>query len=134
MAKLETIEGIGGIYANKLREAGIATTEALLEQGATPKGRKEIGQKTGIGDALILKWVNRADLFRIKGIGEEYADLLEAAGVDTVPDLARRKAENLYKKMVEVNEAKQLVRQVPAQSQVGDWIKQAKKLPRVMTY
>lgn len=134
MAKLETIEGIGGTYAKKLQKAGVATTQALLEQGATPKGRKEIAAKTGIGDTLILKWVNRADLFRIKGIGEEYADLLEAAGVDTVPDLARRKAENLYKKMVEVNEAKQLVRQVPAQSQVGDWIKQAKKLPRVMTY
>ena len=134
MAKLETIEGIGETYANKLREAGIVTTEALLEQGATPKGRKEIAQKTGIGDSLILKWINRADLFRIKGIGEEYADLLEAAGVDTVPDLARRKAENLYQKMVEVNTAKKLVRQVPAQSQVGDWIEQAKKLRRVMTY
>lgn len=134
MTKLETIEGIGGTYAKKLRKAGIATTEALLGQGATPKGRKEIAQKTGIGDALVLKWVNRADLFRIKGIGEEYADLLEAAGVDTVPELARRNAENLHRKIVEVNEAKKLVRQVPAQSQVSNWIGQAKNLPRVMTY
>ncbi len=134
MTKLINIEGIGEVYAGKLKKAGIETTEALLEKGSTPKGRKELAQATGIGDAWILKWVNRADLFRIKGIGEEYSDLLEAAGVDTVPELAQRNPENLFAKLGEVNAAKKLVRKLPAVSQVSDWIEQAKALPRVMTY
>jgi predicted flap endonuclease-1-like 5' DNA nuclease len=134
MTKLTTIEGVGETYAAKMKNAGIETTEALLEKGSTPKGRKEIAQATGIGDAWILKWVNRADLFRIKGIGEEYSDLLEAAGVDTVPELAQRNPENLYAKLGEVNAAKKLVRKIPALTQVNDWIEQAKALPRVMTY
>jgi len=134
MAKLTTVEGIGEVYAQKLKEAGIETTEALLEKGATRRGRQEIAQQTGISETLILKWVNRVDLFRIKGIGEEYADLLEAAGVDTVPELAQRNPENLYQKLVEVNEAKKLVRQLPSQAQVADWVEQAKQLPRVITH
>ena len=110
MAKLIDVEGIGPVYAQKLKAAGIATTNVLLQQGATPKGRKSIAEKTGISDALILTWVNHVDLFRIKGVGEEYADLLEKAGVDTVVELAQRKAENLFEKMGQVNEKKRLVR------------------------
>jgi len=134
MTALIDIEGIGEVYAQKLKEAGISTIEALLEQGATRQGRQEIAEKTDISDKLILRWVNHADLFRIKGVGEEYADLLEAAGVDTVPELAQRNPENLYKKMGETNQEKKLVRHLPAQSQVADWIEQAKQLPRVLSY
>jgi predicted flap endonuclease-1-like 5' DNA nuclease len=134
MAKLVAIEGVGEVYAQKLSAAGITTTDALLKAGATPRGRQEIEEKTGIGHALILKWVNRVDLFRIKGISEEYSDLLEAAGVDTVPELAGRNAANLVAKLQEVNAQKKLVRKLPAESQVKDWIGQAKTLPRVITY
>lgn len=134
MAKLVDVEGIGKQYALKLKKAGMATTDALLKKGATPKGRKEIAEKSGIGDSLILQWVNHVDLYRIKGVGSEYSDLLEAAGVDTIPELAQRVADNLLKKMEEVNKAKKLVRRLPVKSQVEDWIKQAKKLPRVITY
>ena len=134
MTKISDIEGIGATYGQKLSEIGIKTIEALLKQGATKKGRQEIAEKSSIADKQILKWVNRADLSRVKGIGEEYADLLEVAGVDTVPELGQRNAENLYNKMVEVNAEKKLVRQVPAQSKVEDWVKQAKGLERVVTY
>lgn len=134
MAKLTTVEGIGPVYAQKLQEVGIETTDALLEKGATSQGRKALAEETGISGKLILEWVNHVDLFRVRGIGEEYADLLEAAGVDTVPELAQRNAENLYAKLKEVNEAKNLVRKLPAQSQVGNWVEQAKGLPRKITY
>ena len=134
MTKLVEIEGIGEKYAAKLKAAGIATAEALLEKGTTPKGRKELAEASDIGDALILEWVNHIDLFRIKGVASEYADLLEEAGVDTVPELAQRNAENLFNKMIEVNAAKKLVRRLPVLSQVVDWIEQAKKLPRVINY
>lgn len=134
MAKLLIVEGIGDVYAKKLEDAGISTTEALLEKGSTPKGRKDLAEETGISGKLILEWVNHADLFRIKGVGEEYSDLLEEAGVDTVPELAQRNAANLYAKIVEVNEAKEIVRRLPAQSQVAGWIEQAKALPRVINY
>jgi predicted flap endonuclease-1-like 5' DNA nuclease len=134
MANLLTIEGVGEVYAAKLREAGIATTDVLLEEGKTPKGRQAIAAKTGIAGALILEWVNHVDLFRIKGVGEEYADLLEEAGVDTVPELAQRKAENLHAALAAVNEKKKLVRQLPTLAQVGQWIEQAKALPRIVTY
>jgi len=134
MTKLETIEGIGGAYAEKLEQAGVVSLEALLEQGKTPKGRANLAEKTGISGKLVLKWVNRADLFRVKGIGEEYADLLEVAGVDTVPELAQRNAENLYNKMTEVNKERKLARRLPSQAQVAEWIDQAKALPRVLTY
>ena len=134
MANLLTVEGIGEVYAQKLKEAGIGSTQALLAAGATPEGRKEIAAKTGIGDSLILRWVNHVDLFRIKGVGEEYSDLLEAAGVDTVVELAQRVAANLYAKLVEVNQAEKRVRKLPTAAQVKDWIKQAKKLPRKISY
>jgi predicted flap endonuclease-1-like 5' DNA nuclease len=134
MAKLTKVEGIGESYAQKLQEAGIRTTQALLKKGTSPQGRKEIAEKTGISGTLILRWVNRVDLFRIKGVGEEYSDLLEASGVDTVPELAQRNPENLYQKMVAVNQDKKLVRQLPNQAQVSNWIEQAKRLPRVITY
>jgi predicted flap endonuclease-1-like 5' DNA nuclease len=134
MANLLMVEGIGPVYAEKLRAAGVGTTDALLAQGATPKGRKDLAEKAGIGDKLILEWVNHVDLFRIKGVGEEYSDLLEEAGVDTVPELAQRNAANLYAKMQQVNAEKELVRRLPTLNQVGDWIEQAKALPRVITY
>ena len=134
MAKILDIEGIGDVYAKKLVAAGITTTQALLKKGATPKGRKELEAQTGISGKLILEWVNHADLFRIKGVAEEYSDLLEEAGVDTVVELAQRNAANLYAKILEVNEAKQLVRRVPSQAEIEDWVAQAKGLPRVVTY
>jgi predicted flap endonuclease-1-like 5' DNA nuclease len=134
MTKIIDVEGIGKKYTDKLSKAGIRSTEALLKAGATPKGRKELAEKTGIGDALILEWVNHVDLFRIKGVGSEYSDLLEEAGVDTIPELAQRKAANLMQKMAEVNKEKKLVRKLPVEAQVADWIAQAKKLPRVISY
>ena len=134
MAKLVDVEGIGETYAAKLIGAGVGTTAALLDRGATPKGRKEIAEKAGISDKLILEWVNHVDLFRIRGVASEYADLLEEAGVDTVPELAHRVAEHLYKKILEVNGQKKLVRRPPTQAQVADWIEQAKKLPRIIGY
>ncbi len=134
MAPISKIEGIGDVYAQKLKELGINTVEALLERGATRQGRAEIAEKTGISPKLILEWVNHADLFRIKGIGEEYADLLEAAGVDTVVELAQRNPEHLYQKLVEVNKEKRLVRRLPTEAQVRSWVEQAKALPRVVEY
>ncbi len=134
MAKLDEIEGIGKTYAARLSAIGIQNTNDLIEKGATPTGRKEIAEKSGISEKLILEWVNHVDLFRIKGIGSEYADLLECAGVDTVPELATRKPENLVARLVEVNEQKKLVRRVPVLSEVTEWVEQAKKLPRVITY
>ncbi len=134
MPSIIDIEGIGPQYAKTLSEIGIKTTEALLKQGATPKGRKIIEEKTQIGHKLILEWVNLADLFRIKGVGEEYSDLLEEAGVDTVIELSNRNAENLFAKVNEVNSKKKLVRRPPALSMVQSWIDQAKKLNRVIEY
>ncbi|MCC6956611.1 MAG: DUF4332 domain-containing protein [Anaerolineales bacterium] len=134
MAKLIYIEGVGEIYAQKLKDAGVKSTDALLKMGATPKGRKTIAEKSGVSEKLILEWVNHVDLFRIKGVGEEYADLLEEAGVDTVPELAQRNPANLLEKMVEVNAQKKLVRRLPVLSQVESWVAQAKKLPRVLEY
>ncbi|MGD8913177.1 MAG: DUF4332 domain-containing protein [Candidatus Thiodiazotropha sp.] len=134
MTKLVDIEGIGDTYAAKLMSAGITSLENLLEKGSTKKGRKEIEDTTSISGKLILRWINMADLFRIKGIGEQYSDLLEAAGVDTVPELAQRKAENLYKKMVEVNDSKNLVRTTPSLSSVEKWVAEAKQLPRMVNY
>ena len=134
MADLTTVEGIGKVYAGKLTAAGISTTEELLDKGSTPAGRKAIAEQAGVSGKLVLKWVNRVDLSRVKGIGKEYADLLEAAGVDTVPELAQRNAANLHQKMGEVNAAKKLVRQVPSQAQVAAWVEQAKGLPRKITY
>jgi predicted flap endonuclease-1-like 5' DNA nuclease len=134
MPKIMDIEGVGPAFAKKLEAAGVKTVADLLKKGAAPAGRKELAAKTGIAETTILQWANHADLFRIKGIGSEYSDLLEAAGVDTVVELGNRKADNLVKKMEEVNAAKKLVRRLPTLKMVEDWIKQAKALPRVMTY
>ncbi len=134
MAKLVAVEGIGQKYAGKLQNIGIRSTQSLLERGASARGRKEIAEKAGISAALVLEWVNHVDLFRIRGVGEEYADLLEEAGVDTVPELAQRNPANLHEKMAAVNRVKKLVRRLPVQSQVDDWVKQAKKLPRKISY
>ncbi len=134
MSSLNQIEGIGVTYADKLAAIGLRTTEALLDKGGTPKGRDEIAAQTGISGKLVLRWVNMADLFRIKGIAEEYADLLEAAGVDTVIELAQRNPANLTAAMVAANAEKKLVRQVPVESQVTRWVEQAKTLPRKVSY
>jgi predicted flap endonuclease-1-like 5' DNA nuclease len=136
MASLTKVEGIGKKFQKQLQKAGISTTDALLKSGATRKGRNQIAKESGISVKLILEWVNHADLFRIKGVGEEYADLLEASGVDTVVELGKRVPENLLAKMAEVNSKgkKELVRQLPGINQVKAWVKQAKKLKRVVTH
>jgi predicted flap endonuclease-1-like 5' DNA nuclease len=134
MAKIIDIEGIGPKYAKKLNDAGIKTVEGLLAAGKTPKGREELAAKAGIEKSLILEWVNHADLYRIKGVGEEYSDLLEEAGVDTVVELATRNPENLYQKILEVNEVKKLVRRPPSLKMVSSWVEQAKQLPREISY
>ena len=132
--KIEEIEGIGPVMGEKLREAGVNTTDKLLESTQTPKQRKELAEATGISPKLILRFANMADLFRINGVGQEYAELLEAAGVDTVPELAQRNAENLTAKMEEVNEEKKLVKRTPSLTSVEKWVEEAKSLPRVLTY
>ena len=132
--KIIDIEGIGPVYAVKLTMADIRSAEALLKKGASAKGRKEIAAATGITPALILEWVNRADLHRVKGVARQYSDLLEKAGVDTVLELSKREADHLYKKMIEVNKAGNLVNHMPNLRQVKEWIGQARKLPRVVTY
>ncbi len=134
MTKLSTIEGIGESYGKKLEAIGIKSTEDLLKRCASPQGRKEVAKQSGISDKQILRWANHTDLFRIKGVSGEYAELLEAAGVDTVPELAQRKADNLAKKFHEVNEAKKLVRKLPNANQVSGWINQAKGLPKIILY
>ena len=134
MAKLLYVEGIGEVYAGKLIAAGVANTQALLQAGSTASGRQALAEASDISSKLILEWVNHVDLFRITGVGEEYADLLEEAGVDTVPELAQRNAANLYAKLVETNAAKNLVRRLPSDGQVSDWVSQAKGLPRVIEY
>ena len=134
MTKITEVEGIGPAYAEKLAGAGINTQEELLERCCQPAGRKSLAEDSDISPTLILKWANRADLARVKGIGSEYADLLECAGVDTVPELAQRNAGNLHSKMAEVNEEKNLVRKLPAASQVEDWVNEAKGMERKMCY
>ena len=134
MTSLIEIEGIGPSYAGKLRDAGVRSTSALLERGGTAKGRKELAAATGIEESRLLEWVNHADLFRIRGIGSEYADLLEEAGVDTVKELGQRKPESLYEALVKTNEEKKLVRKLPTSDQVKEWVKQAKTLPRAVAY
>lgn len=134
MAKIEAIQGIGAAYAAKLAEAGILKTEQLLEAAAEKKGRTKLAKDTGINEKLILTWVNHCDLYRVKGIGPQYAEVLEAAGVDSVPELATRKADKLLAKMKEVNGDKKLVRGLPAQKQVENWIIRAKGLPKVVKH
>ncbi|MFK7903627.1 MAG: DUF4332 domain-containing protein [Chitinophagales bacterium] len=132
--KITAIEGVGPVIEGKFALAGIKTVEGLLEKGASKKGRAEIAATTGIEAKKVLVFVNNADLFRVKGVSSQYAELLKAAGVDTVKELRNRNPENLHVKMTEVNEAKNLVRQVPYLKQVTGFVKFAKKLEPVVTH
>jgi predicted flap endonuclease-1-like 5' DNA nuclease len=134
MTKIENIEGIGESYAAKLRDSGVHSVEDLLTQGGSPAGRTDLARKSGINPKLVLRWVNHADLFRVKGVASEMAELLEAAGVDSVIELSHRLAENLQQKMATMNAEKHVVRQVPTAPHVQNWIEQAKTLPRAVTY
>lgn len=132
MTRLTYIEGIGGAYAQKLKQLGIQSVEDFLEKAATPQSRKEIALLSGINEGLLLRWVNHADLFRVRGVGADYAELLEAAGVDSTIELAHRKSENLYRRILEVNQDKKLVRKLPTEFQLDKWITLAKELPKVV--
>jgi predicted flap endonuclease-1-like 5' DNA nuclease len=133
--KLTEIEGIGAAYSAKLEAAGVKSQEDLLKAGGTPKGRQELEHKSGIGGKLILKWVNRADLTRVKGIGEEYSDLLELAGVDSVPELAQRKPASLHEELKKAAaQSHNAVRRVPSAGEVEQWVAEAKGLPRAVQY
>ncbi|MBQ8007916.1 MAG: DUF4332 domain-containing protein [Bacteroidaceae bacterium] len=132
--KIIDIEGVGDVYAEKLIAAGINTPKELLDKCAAPAGRKALAEETGISDKLILTWANHADLMRIKGIGPQFSELLEAAGVDTVKELKNRNPENLTAKILEINEEKHLVRRVPVLKEIIKMVNQAKELPPVMTY
>ena len=132
--KITEIEGIGPVYGEKLAGAGVKTVEGLLEAGASKAGRKKIAADSGIDEGKILDWVNMADLFRIKGVASQFAELLKAAGVDTVKELRTRNAENLHAKLVEVQAEKKITRAVPGLSQVTDYIEQAKALEPMVTY
>lgn len=132
--KIIDLEEIGPVYAEKLVAAGVITADDLLERCAAPKGRKELAEATGITEKLILKWTNYADMFRIHGIGPQFAELLEAAGVDTVKELSHRVPANLAAKVAEVNEEKKLVRRVPVEAELQKMIEEAKTLPGVLTY
>lgn len=132
--KIETVEGIAKTYGEKLRKAGVNRTDQMLERGCTRKGRKELAEASGIDEKLILKWSNFCDLMRVKGVGEEYSELLEAAGVDTVKELRNRKPENLQAAMVEANKKRKMVRQTPGLKQVEKWVAHAKELDPKMSY
>ena len=134
MTTLVDIEGISPAQVEKLKAQGLHTTEDILKAGATPKSRGDLAAATGISEQQILRWVNMADLFRIKGVAEQYSDLLEASGVDTVPELAQRRPANLLAKMIQVNEEKKLVHRVPTEEQVTAWVAEAQKLPRMISY
>lgn len=134
MAALTTIEGIGPKLADKPKAAGVGSVEKLLEHGASKKGRVELAASAGMGEAQVARFVKHADLMRIKGIGGEYAELLEAAGVDSVPELAQRNSDNLHAKITEINEEKSLVRSVASAKQVAGWVDQAEDLPKMITH
>ena len=134
MANVKDIEGIGKTNGRKLEKEGIKTLEGLLKRGASRKGRREIAKNCKISEKLVLGWVNRADLCRIRGVASEYSDLLEKSGVDTVKELAKRKAANLHNRMVTVNKKRKLVRQLPSEKMVSKWIRQAKRLKSVVKH
>jgi predicted flap endonuclease-1-like 5' DNA nuclease len=128
------IEGIGPKFTKMLKKVGVTQTKHLLDRGASKKGRKELAAESKLKETQILKWTNMADLMRIRGVGEEYSELLEVAGVDTVKELRNRKPENLHEAMAKVNTKKKLVRQLPGPKQVKNWVAHAKKLKPVLTY
>lgn len=130
MTNIEKVEGIGKVHAKDLAKAGIHTTKDLLKEGTTPASRQQIEEVSGISHKLILKWVNMAGLFRIRGVSEEYSELLEEAGVDTVSELSQRNPEHLYQILVEISQKKNLVRRLLAEYEIQDWVEQAKALPR----
>ncbi len=133
--RIGDIEGIGSVYATKLRAAGVGSVEKLLEAGADPAGRKKLADTIGVESKKILNWVNMADLFRVKGVGSEYAELLEKSGVDTVKELRTRNPENLFAKMKSVNSAgRPLVRSLPGLKNVESWVKHAQTLKPRITY
>ena len=132
--KIIEIEGIGEVYGKKLVDAGINTVDALLEKCAKPAGRKALAEETGISPKLILTWTNHADLMRINGVGPQFSELLEAAGVDTVKEFRHRVPANLQPKLEEINNEKNLVNRVPSLKEVENMIQQAKELPPVMEY
>jgi predicted flap endonuclease-1-like 5' DNA nuclease len=132
--KLESVEGIGPAYATELKKGGVESISSLLKKGATRKGREDIAQVTGLSETRILEWVNRADLYRVKGVGGQYSDLLEQSGVDTVVELAQRNPKNLHETLIDTNERCHLVRKVPTELQVKAWVKHAKTLKRVVEY
>ena len=132
--KIVEIEGIGEVYAEKLIAAGITKASELLEKCAAPKGRKELAEATGISEKLILRWTNHTDLYRINGVGPQFAELLEAAGVDTVKEFRHRVAENLQPKLAEINEARHICGRTPAVAEIQKMIDQAKELEPKMTY
>lgn len=132
--KIEEVEGIGPVTGEKLRAAGVKDSDTLLAQAKTPAQRKALADAAGLPAEKILKFANMVDLFRVSGIGAEFAELLEAAGVDTVPELARRAPASLAAKLAEVNEAKKLTRRVPTEADVAKWVEQAKGLPRAIEY
>jgi predicted flap endonuclease-1-like 5' DNA nuclease len=134
MGDVIRVEGIGEVYAGKLKAVAVETDQHLLERGATREGRAKLAAEAGISEALILRWVNHVDLFRIKGVHAQYAELLEASGVDSVPELAQRVAANLHAKLIEVNTGRPLVGHLPSEGQVAGWIAEAKTLPRVVTH
>jgi predicted flap endonuclease-1-like 5' DNA nuclease len=135
MPSIDVIEGIGPTFATKLRKSKVRTTEALLKKGATRGDRKRLALASGLTEQQILEWVNRADLYRIKGVGSEYSDLLERAGVDTVVELANRNAANLSKAIKDlVGKGTRIVRRIPSDREIASWITQAKKLPRAVEY
>jgi predicted flap endonuclease-1-like 5' DNA nuclease len=129
---IETIEGIGPTYGNKLRNSGVKVVEDLLTAGSTRRKRRILAHKVGVSSATLLKWVYRADFFRIRGIGTQYSSLLESAGVNTVTDLSRRNPKNLYVKLREVNRKKNLVRRMPPYRTIRGWINSAKNLKRIV--
>ncbi len=134
MARIIDIEGVGTAFANKLNRVGVRTTQRLLSVAAHKRGREDLAVQIGIPEKLILEWVNLADLMRIKGVGEEYSDLLEEAGVDSVKELRNRNPENLFTSILKTNEQKRLVRRPPSLKQIKSWVKQAKSLPPVVTH
>lgn len=132
--KIQDVEGIGPVIGDKLRAAGIKDTDALLARTKTPAQRKALAKDSGLTYQQVLKFANMVDLYRINGVGSEYAELLEAAGVDTVPELARRRADNLARAMTEINTKRKLVRRTPTEAEVVKWVAEAKLLPRMLSY